>query len=111
MDSLVEPPVPGTPKFMMLEKENERLKQNLAYYEKALARARGLSRCRKFESIIDGTVDHCDFSDDTNSDESDGDDDSDEDEEEEDDNEDEEEEEDDYSDEDEEDEPYRKRKK
>ena len=78
MDSLIEPPVPGTPKFLMLEKENERLKQNLAYYEKALARARGMSRCRKFESIIDGTVDRCEFSDDTNSDESDGDDDTDE---------------------------------
>ena len=77
MDSLIEPPVPGTPKFMMLEKENERLKQNLAYYKKALARARGMSRCRKFESIIDGTVDRCEFSDDTNSDESDGDDDTD----------------------------------
>ena len=42
MDSLIEPPVPGTPKFKMLEKENERLKRNLACYEKALARARGL---------------------------------------------------------------------
>ena len=49
MDSLIEPPVPGTPKFTLLEKENERLKCNLAYYEKALAKARGLSRCRKFE--------------------------------------------------------------
>ena len=78
MDSLVEPPVPGTPKFTLLEKENERLKRNLAYYEKALAKARGLSRCRKFESIIDGTVDRCDFSDDTYSDDSsDGDDDTD----------------------------------
>ena len=77
MDSLVEPPVPETPKFLMLEKENERLKRNLAYYEEALARARGMSRCRKFESIIDGTVDRCDFSDDTDSDESDGDDDTD----------------------------------
>ena len=78
MDSLIEPPVPGTPKYMMLKKDNERLKRNLAYYEKALARARGLSRCRKFESIIDGTVDRCDFSDDTDSDESsDGDDDTD----------------------------------
>ena len=77
MDSLIEPPVPGTPKFMMLEKENERLKRNLAYYEKALARARGVSRCRMFESIIDGTVDRCDFSDDTDSDESDEDDDTD----------------------------------
>ena len=57
MDSLIEPPMPGTTKFKMLEKENEKLKQNLAYYEKALARARGVSRCRKFESIIDGTVD------------------------------------------------------
>ena len=34
MDSLVEPPVPGTPKFTMLEKENERLKRNLAYMRK-----------------------------------------------------------------------------
>ena len=58
----------------MLEKENERLKRNLAYYEKALAKAQGVSRCRKFESIIDGTVDRCDFSDDTDSDDnSDGD--------------------------------------
>ena len=78
MDSLIEPPVPGTTKFKMLEKENERLQRNLAYYEKALARARGVSRCRKFESIIDGTVDCCEFSDDTNSDESDVDDDTDE---------------------------------
>ena len=78
MDSLIEPPTPGTTKFKMLEKENEKLKQNLAYYEKALARARGVSRCRKFESIIDGTVDCCDFSDETNSDESDEDDDTDE---------------------------------
>ena len=53
------------------------MKQNLAYCEKTLARARGVSRCRKFESIIDGTVDRCDFSDDSNSDESDGDDDTD----------------------------------
>ena len=37
IDSLIEPPIPGTPKFMMLEKENKRLKRNLAYYEKALA--------------------------------------------------------------------------
>ena len=70
MDSLIEPPVPGTTRFKMLEKENERLKQNLAYVEKALARARGVWRCRKFESIIDGTVDRCDFSGDTYSDES-----------------------------------------
>ena len=113
MDSLSEPPVPGTPKFTMLEKDNERLKRNLAYYEKALARARGLSRCRKFESIIDGTVDHCDFSDDTNSDESsDGDDDTDENEEDDEednadgtgeDDEDDEEEDEDYSEEYEED--------
>ena len=34
-----------------------------------------MSRCRKFESIIDGTVDRCEFSDDTASDESDEDDD------------------------------------
>ena len=76
MDLLVEPPVPGTPKFTLLERENERLKRNLAYYEKALAKARGLTRCRKFESIIDGTVDRCNFSDDTNSCKSDGDEDS-----------------------------------
>ena len=44
MDSLIEPPVPGTPKFLMLVKENERLKRDIAYYEKALARARGVSR-------------------------------------------------------------------
>ena len=43
MDSLIEPPKPGTTKFTMLEKENERLKQNLAYVEKTLARARGVS--------------------------------------------------------------------
>ena len=77
MDSLIEPPIPGTTKFMMLEKANESLKRNLAYCEKTLARARGVSRCRKFESIIDRTVDRCDFSDDTYSDESDGDDDTD----------------------------------
>ena len=77
MDSLIEPPIPETPKFMMLEKENKRLKRNLAYYEKALARARGVSRCRMFESTIDGTVDRWDFSDDTDSDESDEDDDTD----------------------------------
>ena len=113
MDSLIEPPIPGTPKFMMLEKENERLKRNLAYYEKALARAQGLSRCRKFESIIDGTVDRCEFSDDTNSDESDGDDDTDENgEDDEDDNTDGTEEDDDTEDEyEEDDEPSRKRKK
>ena len=69
MDKLTEPPTAGTFQFMQLEKENERLKRNLAYYEKALAKAKGLSRCRKFESIIDGTVDHCDFSDDTDSEE------------------------------------------
>ena len=75
----------------------------LAYVEKTLARARGVSRCRKFESIIDGTVDRCDFSDDTYSEESDGEDDPDETEEDEDgdDN-------DEYEDDDE---PSRKRKK
>ena len=102
MDSLVEPPKPGTIKFTMLEKENERLKRNLAYYEKALARARGVWRCRKFESIIDGTVDRCDFSDDTYSEESnDGEDDPDENEEDDEGDEDDEEEE----------EPSRTRKK
>ena len=58
--------------------KNERFKRNLAYYEKALARAKGVSRCRTFESLVNGTVDCCDFSDDTNSDESDRDDDTDE---------------------------------
>ena len=116
MDSLVEPPVPGAPKFMMMEKENERLKRNLAYYENALARARGVWRCRKFESIIDGTVDRCDFSDDTNSDESDGDDVTDEEDEEDGDidgsEEDDEDEDDDEEDEyEEDDEPSEKRKK
>ena len=105
MDLLIEPPKPGTTKFTMLEKENERLKQNLAYVEKTLARARGVSRCRKFESIIDGTVDRCDFSDDTYREESDGDDDIDG-------TEDYEEEDKDYDDEyEDDDEPSRKRKK
>ena len=118
MGSLIEPPAPGTPKFTLLEKENERLKRNLAYYEKALARARGLSRCRKFESIIDGTMDRCDFSDDTNSDESsEGDDDTDETEDShEDEYDDDEEDEEGYTEDDddeyeEEDEPSRTRKK
>jgi hypothetical protein len=107
MDSLIEPPKPGTIKFMMLEKENKRLKQNLAYVEKALARARGVWRCRKFESIIDGTVDRCDFSDDTYSDESNnGEDDPDKNEED-----DEGEYEEDDEDDEEEEEPSRKRKK
>ena len=66
MDSWIEPPLPGAPKFTMLEKENERLKRNLAYYEKALARAQCLSGCWKFESLSDGTVDCCAFSDDIN---------------------------------------------
>ena len=100
----------------MLEKENERLKRNLAYYEKALAKARGLHRCRKFESIIDGTMDRYDFSDDTNSDESEEE--CDTDGSKEDDEEDEDEEEDDTDDEDEyeedeyeeDDKPSRKRK-
>ena len=107
MDSLIEPPKPGTTKFTMFEKENKRLKQNLAYCEKTLARARGVSRCRKFESIIDGTVDRCDFSDDTYSDESDGDDDIDGTEEYDEEDEDEDDD-DEYEDDDE---PSRKRKK
>ena len=108
MDSLVEPPKPGTIKFTMLEKENEGLKQNLAYVEKALARARGVWRCRKFESIIDGTVDRCDFSDDTYSEESkDGEDDPDENEEDDGGEYDEE----DDTDDEEEEEPSRKRQK
>ena len=121
MDSLIEPPVPGTPKFTMLEKDNKKLKRNLTYYEKALARARGVSRCRKFESIIDGTVDRCDFSDDTKSDESDGDEDIDENEDndedgdtdgtEEDDKEDDEDDEEDDEYEDYNDEPSKMRKK
>ena len=94
----------------MLEKENVRLKKNLAYHEKALARARGVWRCRKFESIIEGTVDRCDFSDDTYSDESsDGDDDPDENEEDDEGEYDEEDEEGDTDDE-EDDEPSRKKK-
>ena len=111
MESLIEPPKPGTIKFTMLEKENERLKHNSAYVEKALARARGVWRCRKFESIIDGTVDRCDFSDDTYSDESsDGEDDTDENEED-DKGEYDEEDEEGNTDAEEDDEPSRKRKK
>ena len=107
MDLLIVPPKPGTTKFTLLKKENERLKQNLAYCEKTLARARGVSRCRKFESIIDGAVDRCDFSDDTYSDESDGDDDIDGTEEYDEEDEDEDDD-DEYGDDDE---PSRKRKK
>ena len=112
MDSLIEPPKPGTIKFTLLEKENKRLKQNLAYVEKALARARGVWRCRKFESIIDGTVDRCDFSDDTYSDESnDGEDDPDKNEEDDEGEYEENDEESDIEDDEEEEEPSRKRKK
>ena len=111
MDSLIKPPKPGTIKFTMLEKENERLKQNLAYVEKALARARGVWMCRKFESIIDETVDRCDFSKYTYREESsDGEDDSDENEEDDEGEYDEEDEEGD-TDDTEEEEPSRKRRK
>ena len=48
MDSLIEPPVPGTPKFTMLEKENERLKRNLAYTTRKHWREREV--CRDVEN-------------------------------------------------------------
>ena len=38
-----EPPAADTFQFTQLEKENERLKRILAYYEKALAKAKGIS--------------------------------------------------------------------
>ena len=85
------------------------MKQNLAYYEKALAKARGVTRCRKFESIIDNTVERYDFSDDTYSDES-----SDEEEEEDDssvENDEDDDSENDAEEEDDEEEPIKKRKK
>ena len=108
MDSLIEPPKPGTIKFTMLEKENERLKHNLAYVEKA----RGVWRCRKFESIIDGTVNRCDFSDDSYSEESiDGEDDPDENEEDDEGEYEDNDEEGDTEDDTGEEEPSRKRKK
>ena len=69
MDSLTEPAVPESLQFKILEKQNRRLKHNIDHLEKALAKARGVSRCRKFESIVDGTVDRCEFSEETDSDE------------------------------------------
>ena len=100
----------------MLEIENERLKRNLSYYAEALARTRVLSRCQKFESMIDGTVNRCDCSDDSNSVESGGDDDIDGTEEDdqneyEDDEEEEEDDEDDEEEYEEDEKPSRKREK
>ena len=68
MQEVEEPPTPGSIQYKLLEDENKTLRYLLKKQVKALARANGLSRIRKFESIIDGTIDYFDYSDDTNSD-------------------------------------------
>ena len=67
MQEVEEPPTPGSIQYKLLEDENKTLRQLLKQQVKALARATGLSRIRKFESL-DGTIDYFDYSDDTNSD-------------------------------------------
>ena len=61
-------------------KREWKIETELSILWEIIGTSAGVSRCRKFESIIDGTVDRCDFSDDTNSDESNKDNDTDEDE-------------------------------
>ena len=69
MQEVEEPPTPGSIQRKLLEDENKTLRYLLKKQVKALARASGLSRIRKFESL-DGTIDYFDYSDDTNSDNS-----------------------------------------
>ena len=69
MQEVEEPPTPGSIQYKLLEDENQTLRYLLKKQVKALARATGLSRIRKFESL-DGTIDYFDYSDDTNSDDS-----------------------------------------
>ena len=45
------------------ETENKLLKYLLAHQTKALERERGVSICKKFKSMFDGTVEHFDDSD------------------------------------------------
>ena len=86
MQEVEEPPTPGSIQYKLLEDENQTLRYLLKKQVKALARATGLSRIRKFESL-DGTIDYFDYSDDTNSDDSnDGEDEEDEEDSDEDDN-------------------------
>ena len=70
MQEVEEPPTPGSIQYKLLKDENKTLRYLLKKQVKALARASGLSRIRKFESL-DGTIDYFDYSDDTNSDYSD----------------------------------------
>ena len=67
MQEVEDPPTPGSIQYKLLEDENKTLRYLLKKQVKALARASGLSRIRKFESL-DGTIDYFDYSDDTNSD-------------------------------------------
>ena len=69
MQEVEEPPTPGSIQYKLLGDENKTLRYLLKKQVKALARATGLSRIRKFESL-DGTIDYFDYSDDTNSDKS-----------------------------------------
>ena len=69
MQEVEEPPTPGSIQYKLLEDEKKTIKHLLKNQVKALARATGLSRIRKFESL-DGTIEYFDYSDDTNSDDS-----------------------------------------
>ena len=69
MQELLEPPTPGCVQYKLLEDETKTLRSLLKYHVKALARAKGISKIRKFESM-DGTMKYFDYSDDTNSDDS-----------------------------------------
>ena len=69
MQEVEEPPTPGSIQYKLLKDENKTLRYLLKKQVKALARASGLSRIRKYESL-EGTIDYFDYSDDTNSDHS-----------------------------------------
>ena len=69
MQAVEEPPTHGSIQYKLLEDENKTLRYLLKKQVKALARASGLSRIRKFESL-DGAIEYLDYSDDTNSDDS-----------------------------------------
>ena len=70
MQEVEEPPTPGFIQYKLLEDENKTFRYLLKIQVKTSARASGLSRIRKFESL-DGTIDYFDYSDDTYSDYSD----------------------------------------
>ena len=63
MQEVLDPPTPGCIQYKLLEEENKTLRYLLTKQGKALARANGLSRVRKFESL-DGTIEYFDYSDD-----------------------------------------------